>query len=999
MFGATLESKRLDKAGQLLLLLCLWLWAVPARGQSAAPADAMYCTLQTSLENATTLERARQSQAATDTLRARLPLFAGQSAPAYSRLLGEYYFGLGYAAYYLKDTSATKECLHKADSIIFGIDRAGSELRARIRRMQGMSAYFFDQNAFDAQNYYNAAHQEWLAISQRDTSEYAIVLQCMGQAAGRLGEYEKSVDLYQQSLEIREQFFGKIHTRVGWTYWYLGNTHLYAKNFEEAILAYEKALSILGVTSPEDLGTIGTITGNLAIANYELGRYDAALLQNEAAIQIVGRHRGPYALELIPPLTNFVRLLAELQQMSRANAILLRAKGICAHHGLTSGHYFAKLMSSAAWVCSVVEGPSEKAQRIAQAAMKAIAPTTDLDDWRSFPAPNETNEPVLMQEIALFKADMFKRSSKLEHATFLDAKASLRGYELVDELSELLRLNYEDQDDKLALSDRGTSYIDDALHSAHSLWDAEHDAKYIESAFQFMERHKFQLLLEFFRKSHFQIAGELGNRTMQNLDALRRRCAELDFVLSQPDLPADSQRIYRNRLLVDRQELRSMQDSLQKSSRLFKTVYAEQSTFSIDSLQLAITDPKMAVVNYSLTDSALFVITIRPQSVQFRMEPLPTAFADSVEAWLALCRDLGTELSQVQTFSRLGYSLKELLLGPELLSMGNEVDHLLIIPDGILSNLPFEALLGETSTKAPKNYGKLPFLIKKYEIYYAASARLWMEQLNLAQNKGPLECLGIAWGEARADSLAKLLGQQPAPLKGTIPELTAISDMIQGRYLFSDDATEAAFKQFAPQFGMLHLALHARAAGEPQILFPRGGGPHEDGILHFHELFGLQLKARLAVLSACETGRGHLKRGEGIQSMSSGFAAAGIPTLLVSLWEVDDKSGAVIIEHFYQGLQAGLTIDDALRQAKLSYLETAIGNEASPFYWSAFVPVGNMATVQFQKANGDTRLGIIAGGALALCILVIFSIYKKNRYQHESQRKTRKRSQVDQGEG
>ncbi len=975
------------------MLLCLWLSAVPMRGQSSASADGLYCTLQTSLENASTLERAKQSQAATDTLRAQLPAFDGQSSPAFSRLLGEYYFGLGYAGYYLKDTSATREFLHKADSIIFVMDQQGSELRARIRRMQGMSAYFFDQNAFDAQNYYNAAYQEWLASAAKDTSEYAVLLQCMGQAAGRLGEYEKSVDLYQQSLEIREQFFGKIHTRVGWTYWYLGNTHFYAQKYEEARVAYEKALEILEQTSPGDYQTIGKILSNLAITYYWLEEYQASIEKHAAAIDVAMKNGDPEALELVVPLANLSLVLAKTGDFKAARSALARARKICLHNHATQGTFYARLQLSEASLCKASGGSYAVAQALAQSAMLAIAPNTNSADWRSFPATSETNDPVLMQQIALFKADLFVENAAKSSDSLMDYEASLHGYELVEGLSDRLRMRYEDQDDKLALSDRGTTYIGDALKSAHALWTAEGKMQFAESAFQFMERNKFQLLLEFFRKSHFQIAGELANSTLQNLDALRRRCAELDFLLSQPNLPLDSQRIYRNELLEDRQDLRSIQDSLQKSSRLFKTVYADQSTVSLDSLQHAIVDPSMAVVNYALTDSALFILLVSHNSVHFRMQRLPAAFADSVETWLALCRDLGTELSQVQTYSRLGYSLKEWLLGPELLALGNKVDHLLIIPDGLLSNLPFEALLSEPSANPPKNYGKLPFLIKRYQIFYAPSARLWLEQRNLRFTSSPLECLGIAWGEARADSLAKLLGHQPAPLEGTIPELTAISEMIQGHYLFSDGATEAAFKHFAPQFGMLHLALHARASGEPQILFPRGGGAQEDGILHFHELFGLHLQARLAVLSACETGQGSLKRGEGIQSMSSGFAAAGIPTLLVSLWEVDDKAGSKIIQQFYQGLQAGRSVDDALRQAKLSYLETAIGNEASPFYWSAFVPVGNMATVQFQKANGDPRLGILAGSALALCILVIFSIYKKNRNQHESQKERRKSGQ------
>jgi CHAT domain-containing protein len=228
------------------------------------------------------------------------------------------------------------------------------------------------------------------------------------------------------------------------------------------------------------------------------------------------------------------------------------------------------------------------------------------------------------------------------------------------------------------------------------------------------------------------------------------------------------------------------------------------------------------------------------------------------------------------------------------------------------------------------------------------------------------------------DSLPGIQGKVP-PLLGTATELQALGKIVQGRYMLASEASESAFKLFASQFGILHLALHARADADPQILFPRGGAADEDGILHFHELFQMRLKSRMAVLSACETAVGQLQQGEGVQSMSSGFAAAGIPTLLVSLWEVDDKSGATIMNLFYQGLRQGLPVDEALRKAKLSYLENATGYEASPFFWSTFVPLGNMEPLMLQPAHGNYGNSIVVGLTMVLCIFAIFRIYKKKR--------------------
>jgi CHAT domain-containing protein/tetratricopeptide (TPR) repeat protein len=949
-----------------------------ARAQAPRATDSLYCQLQGRLEIAATLARDKATRGAWDTLLPMVAAFAGHEEMEFQRLLGEYHFWLGYSAFYLGDTPATKDHLHKADSLVFAIDGLGTELRARIRRMQGSAAYFMDENAFKAQNLYNAAYQEWMKIPVKDSIEYAIVLQCMGQAAGRLGEYDKSVDLYEQSLDIRERFHGSGHWRVGWTYWNLGNTHFYAYQFEKARSAYEQALEILEATTPGDHGTIGNIRNNLAVAYYRLGLLDESIQEHQKAIAIQGNRLGVNDAELAIGLSNLAMVLAVKREFQAAKSALAQASKICAFHHLTSGKQYAQLKLKEAFVENEMAGPSMNVFLLAQHAMLAIAPSTNLADLYSFPEAMETNEPVLMQEIALFKADMMRMASRTATDQVPLLAASLDGYELVGKLSDRLRTQYEDQDDKLALSDKGTKYLQDALLAAHRLWELTGDRRYASSAFQFMERNKFQLLLEFFKRSQVQVAGELLEPEMLSLDSLQSRCAELDFLLSQPKLPLDSQQYYRTELLEKRQHLRVLEDSLQKRSLLYRTVQTTETAISLDAFRQAVGDPSLGTIAFALTDSIVFVMSSRNQDVKFRSTALPIAFKDSVATWLSLCRQVATEPRDFQRFTTLGHDLYNLLLRPELEQFGEEVHRLLIVPDGILGNLPFEALLKDAVPASQHNYGKLPYLIRNYQIHYGASASLWAGQRARQFSDVPMECLGIAWGDESPSQPSGSAQTLPA-LKGSIEEVEAIQAAIQGRYLVGEAASEAAFKQFASQFGLLHLALHARAEADPQILFPYGGNSSEDGILYFHELFRLHLKSRLAVLSACETAAGKLHNGEGIQSMSSGFAAAGIPSLLVSLWDVDDRSGSAIMKQFYAGIARGLTLDEALREAKLAYLDEATGYEASPFYWSAFVPLGNMQPLILQPASGDYRWSIAVGIALALCILTVFSIYNKKQ--------------------
>jgi len=114
-----------------------------------------------------------------------------------------------------------------------------------------------------------------------------------------------------------------------------------------------------------------------------------------------------------------------------------------------------------------------------------------------------------------------------------------------------------------------------------------------------------------------------------------------------------------------------------------------------------------------------------------------------------------------------------------------------------------------------------------------------------------------------------------------------------------------------------------------------------DDVLQTYEIFDAELNAELAVLSACNTGLGKLEKGEGLIGISRAFLYAGVPSLVVSLWSVDDEATARIMELFYEQLRSGASKKQALRKAKLDYLSDARGDKKDPFYWAPFILSGD----------------------------------------------------------
>jgi CHAT domain-containing protein len=142
-----------------------------------------------------------------------------------------------------------------------------------------------------------------------------------------------------------------------------------------------------------------------------------------------------------------------------------------------------------------------------------------------------------------------------------------------------------------------------------------------------------------------------------------------------------------------------------------------------------------------------------------------------------------------------------------------------------------------------------------------------------------------------------------------------------------------------------------------------------DGYLHAYEIYELDLRAQLAVLTACETGIGKNEDGEGVRSLGYSFAYAGCPSLVMSLWKIDEKVSSEIISRFYEYLAEGMPKHLALRQAKLDHLANSPEELTSPYYWAGMVLVGDVSPLEVGSFWGQWRWWVLA----ALCAFVLIS--------------------------
>ena len=939
--------------------------------------DALYCRFQEKLEVGANNAFSSQFEAAISTLLPMLDSFPQNPALRFERMMGEYHYFLGMVNYYLGAPEYCRHHLKIADSLVFAIDGKGTELRARIRREQGIVAYFYDENPYEARDLYEASLVEWYAAPKRDSFSIALTLQYAGQAANRIGEYDKALNFYRHSLDIREALFGRMHSRVGIGYMNVGNVYYRMNANDEAKRNYELALEILQKTAPHKKKNLEWTMSNLALVYDALGDFDASIRLHRQAIALIKSMQQQDQSSLIISYANLAETYIHLNDLQAATREISNAQRLADKMEMTYGRTVATIESVFAHLY-YQQNETSAALDALQRTMQALSTSEeDLGNWKRYPSEWTTNEPEAMMEIALFKSRMLRDMAESSADSLLQLEVSIRGYQLVMNLGQRLSLDYQNRNDILQLKGFGKDFEWEALDCAFRLQQEQHNPQFMQLAFEFSEQAKYRMLLANFRESNRMRNNQNNNAAWQELEALRRQCAELDYIISSPKTNAALIPQFRDRLLARRLEMDEKEDLLMKASPEYVAFKKSSSSIPISEVKAQLKDAHSALIEYTLSDSLLFVLCFSKDTVHLRKTVLASGFADSLEMYINLNKVPDADQNAVHHYAQLSHFLYKTLIEPEKNLLGEAIQDWTIIPDGILTNIPFETLTSQAIDPEVRSFSKLAYMIRDYNFHYAASVALLLEQNKRLESKIPSTCLGMAWGtpEKQPPTASNMPLRK---LPGSNQEIEMLQQKVQGHFLQNNAASESAFKAIAPKHDILHLALHAQASdGDPKIYFPSGGIVEEDGILHFHELFQLRLKARMAVLSACETGSGKLDDGEGIHNMASGFAAAGVATVLMTLWELDDHAGNEIIQHFYEQLLEQQRPDVALRAAKLSYLKNAKGPAASPFFWASIVPSGNMRPLPSIHKTKTTNTLLWSSLFFSIFILAAFGIYSK----------------------
>jgi CHAT domain-containing protein len=391
--------------------------------------------------------------------------------------------------------------------------------------------------------------------------------------------------------------------------------------------------------------------------------------------------------------------------------------------------------------------------------------------------------------------------------------------------------------------------------------------------------------------------------------------------------------------------------------------------------------PQQVLLDYLLTDDQLFTMLWRSDTVNIHNQPIDSLFHQQLTAVLDQLSTpfYGTQSKQqILAFSQTLHTLYNVLIEPHETLIKNR--HLIISPDKQLALLPFETLLTESTEGTPPDFRKFPWLLNRYPVSYTYNTALLPGNTNENIDVNRVIAFAPAYtGEGiLSDSvlinLRKSLNGQLSPLPGAQKELQHINQIFRTTVFQDMDASKDEFLKHVDQDQLLHLAMHSLVDNAQPLNSQLVFSPSQDTtrVLKAYEIYNHSIKSPLLVLSSCNTGSGQLRTGEGIMSLARAFTFAGVQSQVMTLWPVNDQTGAELTTLFYSQIKQDKVKDVALQRAKQNYLKQVDAIQAHPYYWANYVLSGNTQPLAIKAPIGwQWMTGIIALSALLISLIVI----------------------------
>ncbi|MFK7921214.1 MAG: CHAT domain-containing protein [Bacteroidia bacterium] len=768
-------------------------------------------------------------------------------------------------------------------------------------------------------------------------------------------EQEQGFEYQERAVRIREKVLGKNNRYTVNHYGNLGWAYLEMGRYEESMAVYEKTIAMSLSFKPVNQYAVAYMENNLGRSYEKLDRFDEAEATHKRALMRKQAIFEPNHIQIAISVIHLAYLQQRKGDFEQAKQLFDEAVNMTASFVPFDSIYHAEsLLAVVQW---------------AYASKDYRLGTQYLQQAEALLQANSLS--ILQERLKLreLQVKTFLALGELENAL---AKIALADQEIAEVLPRL-----QERKGRLELKKIAHFLYLKGVSSCYQLYQKTQAQSWLTQAFKYAESAKATVLYQ-----------EMHELALEQKGLLPPHIAQFESDIRSRDH-------FLNEQLLELQNLREqdVEEVARVKSALLRTRIQTDSLFNVlenqypQYYQLRVKTPRLglafiqsqladnqSLLEYLVDEDQVWVFVIGADKVDLvplrgtlDLAPLVDQLRISVSA-------TSQEAASHQKYLSAANELYNLLVKPITVNIKSEV---ILIPDDILSYLPFECLLSQPADPREATH-QLAFWLKDKTISYAYSASLWA-QGRKKRRFAPKGLLAVApIFKDTQNEIASSRGDYLGPLMASRSEAKSVAQIWQGETLLDSMASVQNFAAVASQYQIIHLATHGKilddVAGRTFLAFYGSDDTLRLGerlypqvqALYLADLFSLRLHSDLVVLSACETGLGKLYKGEGVASLARGFTYAGAGSILNTLWSVSDEGSKMLMERFYYHLNQSHSRSAALRLAKLDLIETR-PEFSKPFYWAGYILVGDERVIKPQS-QGHSIFYLLAliGGALIL---------------------------------
>lgn len=827
-------------------------------------------------------------------------------------------------------------------------------------------------------------------------------------------QFQRSAELAQQALELSEKAGDK--TRAANAMVYLGAALSYQGKLTEALAIVQKGLPVARQAGDKKvleqmLNTAAGVVGGMGRYEEALGLFyeclDIARETNDATMQYMSllnigeayvRSDDPDKAEL--PLQESLRLARELKpnlhssnpSKKATEMALLNLGGMemARQHYRAALSYYVQVHASkpesSLWVVSALQGMAasyeqlgepRKAIELLDQAIPIAEKAASGVEYRNLLSVLGVNQEKLGNlEAALASENraltlihegggdpdtewqVESRTAHVERALGNKGQALEHYQKSINGIESLRSVALNTEEGRAGVLGKSQAVYAEA---ADLLYETHHEGEALEMA----ERGRARAFLDMLAESRMGVLDEANAEQGRREAAILGRISEIQKELWNEKSPEAAKK-REAELAAAEADLEAFHVAVRQSDPRYASIHYPEPV-RVSEMQSGLLDEHTALVEYLLGEKRSLAWVVTRKGIVTVSLPARKVIEDLASAYRKTLTQRVSALTVKESLGeirRSGGRLYSLVFQP-IESAVACCQTLIIVADGALDYLPFEALVTRSG-----------YLAEKHAVVYgpSASALVTVRALNRQVVEPPKMLVAFAdpmtisarhgKSGAQADRAAKIgfergsevlamedyteRGFSLLPLPYSREEVLSISKLFPSAeskvYLGAEAREETVKNEKLADFRYVHFASHGfldeTMPGRSGILLSRDPQSSEDGILQMDEIMRLKMNADLVTLSACSTGLGKFVNGEGVLGLTRAFFYAGARNVAVSLWNVNDSATATLMGDFYRNLNHGLPKGEAMRRAKLAMLRGSQASWRHPYYWAAFVVQG-----------------------------------------------------------